>query len=413
LHYHPADPTPDELATQPPQDPDFQSSDFEFVELQNVGGHTVNLSGVRFADGIELTLDAHVLADGQRIVVTRNADAFTARYGIGGSLAGTGITLAGIFTGELDNGGEHLTLLGRDGSSLLDFSYDDGGSWPGRADGKGASLEVVALDDDYSDPDNWRSSVAYGGTPGTGAVAELGIVVNEVLSHTEPGLLDAIELHNTTGSEVDVGGWFLSDSWGWDFSEANGNYKKFRIPDDDPAATTIPAGGFLVFDEDDFNPTPANPEENHFALNGTHGDDVWLMKGDAAGNLTHFGDHVDFPAALPGEAIGRWPDGDGQLYPMSERTLGAANSQPRVGPLIVSELQYYPGLFHENFEQGEDGADRFTVIAGDWAVAGGRFRAVPGAVGEDAAATIPLGAALGTDYVLEAELLVEAAAGGY
>ena len=45
------------------------------------------------------------------------------------------------------------------------------------------------------------------------------MVVNEVLTHTYPPQKDAIELFNTTDAQIDIGGWFLSDST---------NYKKFR-----------------------------------------------------------------------------------------------------------------------------------------------------------------------------------------
>ena len=34
--------------------------------------------------------------------------------------------------GNLDNAGERVTLAGPFGEILLDFSYGDGGSWPGR-----------------------------------------------------------------------------------------------------------------------------------------------------------------------------------------------------------------------------------------------------------------------------------------
>ena len=49
-------------------------------------------------------------------------------------------------------------------------------------------------------------------------------------------------------TDVNLGGWFLTD----DFTNA----LKFRIPN----GTIIRAGGYLVFDEDDFNPTPAAAE---------------------------------------------------------------------------------------------------------------------------------------------------------
>ena len=36
-------------------------------------------------------------------------------------------------------------------------------------------------------------------------------MINEVLTHTDLPLVDAIELHNPTGAQIDVSGWYLSD----------------------------------------------------------------------------------------------------------------------------------------------------------------------------------------------------------
>ena len=94
----------------------------------------------------------------------------------------------------------------------------------------------------------WRSSSIPGGTPGTADDGsgdhDAPVLINEVLTHTDLPQVDAIELHNPGPLPIDVGGWFLTD----DANEA----KKFRIPD----ATTIPAGGYLVFDETDFSIGP-------------------------------------------------------------------------------------------------------------------------------------------------------------
>ena len=73
----------------------------------------------------------------------------------------------------------------------------------------------------------------YGGTPGRdGLLSYNDVIINEVLTHTDPPASDSIELYNTTGLPIDIGGWYLSDS--------SANYEKFRIPDD----TIIAAHGY-------------------------------------------------------------------------------------------------------------------------------------------------------------------------
>ncbi len=315
-----------------------------------------------FLDEIAVTRspDLWTLAPGERVVVVDNPQAFSIRYNT------AEILLAGRFTDRLANGGERIRLADANGDTLIDFRYDDDGNWPGgdpgdTADGKGAALELIEptavplLEPERTefleDGDNWHSSVAYGGTPGADSEPPLGIVVNEVLTHTDAPLVDAIELHNTTDVAVDLGGWYLSDSWGWDPSGEAGNYRKFRIPD----GTLIPADGYLVFDEADFNPGGGTGATD-FALSGARGDDVWLMKADTAGTLTHFADHVEFAAAAASETWGRWATEAGKVsfYPMVSPTIqtdlpqDGANSGPRVGPVIISELHYNPGPGEEN-----------------------------------------------------------------
>jgi hypothetical protein len=151
-----------------------------------------------------------------------------------------------------------------------------------------------------------------------------------VLSHPAGDVaVDAIELHNTTDRPINIGGWYLSDS--------SNNYRKYRIP----LLTVIPAGAYLVFDEHLFNAS-GGVDPNDFALSAPHGDDVWLLQADASGRLLRFVDHVEFGAAAEGESFGRWPDGGDGLYPMTTTTLGSANSAPRIGPVVISEVQYQP-----------------------------------------------------------------------
>ena len=108
------------------------------------------------------------------------------------------------------------------------------------------------------------------------------IVINEALTHSDPPAVDAIELYNPTAAAADIGGWFLTDDAALP--------TKFRIPN----GTMIAAGGYLVFDETQFNPTPGS--NNSFALNSA-GDQIYLFSGDANTNLTGYSHGFAFGAA--------------------------------------------------------------------------------------------------------------------
>ncbi len=153
--------------------------------------------------------------------------------------------------------------------------------------------------------------------------------INEILTHTDPPQVDAIELHNPGPAPVDVGHWYLTDR--------RTEPKKFRIP----APAIIPAGGYLVFDERDFNSIPGAP--GSFSLSSL-GEEVYLYSGDAAGNLTGYSHGFSFGAAANGESFGRHVTSTGELHypPQATSTLGAPNAGPRVGPVVLNEIHYQP-----------------------------------------------------------------------
>lgn len=326
LNYHPHEPTGSESLVS------TNADDYEFIEFQNLGSSTINLTGAKFLAGLTYTFPSQTLAAGARTVIVKNLAAFTARYG-------SGLNVSGVFGGQLSNGGEELHLADANNATILRFTYQDTADWPGRADGNGGSLELLDHAGDYSDGANWRNSISYGGSPGTAGLAQApGIVINEVLTHTDPPLYDSIELFNPTASAINIGGWYLSDS--------SANPKKYRIP----TGTTLNAGGYITFNEASHFNTSGGVNPNDFRLDAAHGDDVWLFQANAQSNLVAFVDHVDFGAARNGESFGRWPNSQGKLYPMLTRTFGATNSGPRVGPVIISEFMYQPASGNATLE---------------------------------------------------------------
>ena len=309
------------------------SDDFEYIELMNVGTNPLDLDGMKFvqvdvagiSQGIDFTFAAQTLAPDERIVVVKNVAAFQSRYGINVPIAtgddGQG-GASGEYGGRLSNAGERVTLVGPDGVTRYSFEYDDTGKWPARADGGGSSLELTGLS---MSPDGcssgWHSSVERGGTPGSAGIGNTAsVVINEIITNPLGLDVDAIEFYNPTGNPIDIGGMWLSDSLA--------NLDRYVISTN----TTVPAGDYLVLDQNSFG----------FGLNGTTGDEVVLVDPGTAGNPDLFITHISFGPALPGESSGRWPDGTGDLYPMISTTLGASNSGPRTGPLVISEIMYNP-----------------------------------------------------------------------
>ena len=328
IMYNPMRPSAAELVDIP----DVDNDDFEYAELTNISStETLDLTGVRFTSGFQFDFtdsDVTSLAPGDHVLVVKDLAAFNARYG-----NGLDALIAGEFSdGSLNNGGEAIKLEDATNSTVAEFSYNDDtdGGWTERADGRGSSLQIVDTTGDYGDGSNWRPSAEISGSPGSAGGAPLsGLVINEVLTNTEPPSLDAIELHNSSGAAIQLGNYYLSDS-----AASLEALQSYSLP-----ATTIAAGAYVVFDETQFN--SSGGVENDFALSSL-GDQVYLTVGDG-NQATHFVDFVNFGAVAAGESLGRFPNATGALVPMVETTLNDVNSGPRVGPVIISEVNYNAG----------------------------------------------------------------------
>ena len=169
-----------------------------------------------------------------------------------------------------------------------------------------------------------------GGSPGGLDSGRQGVVINEVLAHTDAPLSDSIELYNPTNDAIDVGGWFLSDD--------GSTPQKYRIA----AGTTIAPGGYLVFNESDFNPALPNATSlQPFALSGSRGDSVWLFAGDGT-EVFGFEDHVSFDATFNGMSLGRIEGSGGRLVPLANRSLGWINGMFQSASLGISEINFHP-----------------------------------------------------------------------
>ncbi|RPI94703.1 MAG: lamin tail domain-containing protein, partial [Chloroflexi bacterium] len=316
-----------EIMYHPTRSGTTDGDEFEFIELKNVGTQTLNLVGMRFTNGIDFSFTATnpitSLASGQYVVLVKNRTAFTARYPAVANIAGS-------YTGSLDNSGERICLEGPLREPILDFRYGD--EWYPTTDGLGFSVVVrneSAPFNTWTNPASWRASTALNGSPGRADPVPASIpdvLVNEVLTHTDPPQVDSVELHNPTASPAPIGGWFLSDN-----------------PDEPlkycfPTNTVVPANGYLLVTESQFN----DGGPNSFALSSL-GDQIYLFSGDRT-NLTGYRHGFAFGAQINGAAFGRHISSEGAEHLVTQKTvsLETANAGPKVGPVVITEIMYSP-----------------------------------------------------------------------
>jgi hypothetical protein len=210
------------------------------------------------------------------------------------------------------------------------------------------SVDYALQNTDVSEgrlPDGSSNIVDFPTTPTPDASNYLplpGLVVNEVLTHTDPPLEDAIEFYNSDSASTNIGGWFISNS--------ETDFKKYRVPN----GTVVAGHGYKVFYEYQFNGSNSSP----FTLNSAHGDSVYLSQADGLGNLTGYRLQIAFGAAENGASFGRFPTSVGvDFVAMSARSFGVdnpstvaqfrtgtglTNPYPKVGPVVINEIMYHP-----------------------------------------------------------------------
>jgi hypothetical protein len=286
------------------------STAYEFIELQNMGSTPVNLGGMYF-EGVTYTFPNFAsLAAGARLVLASdfNPSAFALRY--------PGVTVAGYFSANLNNGGERIALKDPLGNVITSVDYHDAGGWPVAADGGGYSLENINPLGDPDDPANWRASASLGGTPGAAFTppAPGSVRLNEVLAanlgavNHEGTFPDFVELANSSGAPISLAGWSLTD---------DGNARKFVFP----PGTTIDANGHFVIWCDSLATVTSGLHSGFFL--GINGSSVFLY--DANTNLA---DAFTYGLQLADYSVGRV----GSAWVLTTPTTNAANVAAAVSP---------------------------------------------------------------------------------
>jgi hypothetical protein len=329
----------------------------EFLEIHNLETAPVDLSGARF-EGITLTLPAgSILPPEGYLLVADTLEAFHAEH--------PGLAVAAEYSGGLSNSGERIRLLDQFGRRLIDLRYSDAGFWPRGADLLGHSLVPVEPGLDPNRFESWRESALPGGSPGAEDPPSPwpDLRLNEVLANSSPPYEDAVEVYNASLAPVAIGGWLLSD----DPTALAG----FRIP----AGTIVPAGGFAAFYEQNLR---IGNGGRGFALSSA-GESLLLAATDASGKPSGFVRGLDLGPTGENISWGPYRNRQGELElvalaapsfgrsdPSSSADFrmgrGAANREPRVGTVMLSEIMVRPADGQPEWIELENRSDQSVYL---------------------------------------------------
>ena len=162
-------------------------------------------------------------------------------------------------------------------------------------------------------------------------------MINELLAHSHQDDPDWIELHNTTGRDINIGGWFLSDN-----DSDDPNIMKYEFPDN----TFVPAAGYLVLDQNDTFGNPSAVGCNvPFGLS-EGGETVYIYSGEN-GNITgYYQTQQKFDASETNITLGRYQKEElsngYDFVRMAAPTKNNDNSGPMIPAVVITEIYYDP-----------------------------------------------------------------------
>ena len=172
------------------------------------------------------------------------------------------------------------------------------------------------------------------------------LVINELMANNAGSVRDQsgddddwIEIYNGGDSAVNIGGMYLTDN----LSSPAG----WRVPDNNPAATTIPAKDFLLIWAD--GETSEGTLHANFRL-GSDGEQAGLFAADGKTLI----DSVTFGPQAEDRSYGRLPDGSGDWQFLAVPTPGKSNSSAPAA-VVISEIMYHP--YHPDTSPEDIGAE--------------------------------------------------------
>ena len=161
---------------------------------------------------------------------------------------------------------------------------------------------------------------------------------------------DWVELYNSSGSSVDIGGWGITD-------KADKPYR-FTLP----SGTVIPAGGRKII----FFDATAGETDTSIAPFGLSNSGETLTLTDASGNIAS---QITFEALASDNSYGQYPDGSGEFYTLSA-TPDSANTAPEGSnavrtPGFSAESGFYDSGFSLSLEVPEGTTVYYTTDGSD------------------------------------------------
>lgn len=129
------------------------SNDIEFIEITNNSSTTVSLTGFYFKElGVTYSFPANSsLLANSKLFLASNANSFYQEYGF---------VPFGVFTRNLSNKSQKLTLADAYGNAIDQVEYFDTNPWPIDADGNGAYLNLIDLNLDNNLASSWIATTS-------------------------------------------------------------------------------------------------------------------------------------------------------------------------------------------------------------------------------------------------------------